>query len=120
MLKLFKQLLPTILASLALLLSVQAQAQAQSRTVTGVVLDETDLPLPGAFVTVKGETRGAMTDVNGNFEISAKPTDVLIFSFLGYEDENVTVGDNKELKIKLVPQANQLNPMLVKRNFQGK
>ena len=112
MLKLFKQLLPTILASLALLLSVQAQAQAQSRTVTGVVLDETDLPLPGAFVTVKGETRGAMTDVNGNFEISAKPTDVLIFSFLGYEDENVTVGDNKELKIKLVPQANQLEEVV--------
>ncbi|MBR5906228.1 MAG: TonB-dependent receptor [Bacteroidales bacterium] len=112
MLKLFKQLLPSILASLALLLSVQAQAQEQSRTVTGVVLDETDLPLPGAFVTVKGETRGAMTDVNGNFEISAKPTDVLIFSFLGYEDENVTVGDNKELKIKLVPQANQLEEVV--------
>ena len=112
MLKLFKQLLPTVLASLALLLSVQSTAQAQSRTITGVVLDETDLPLPGAFVTVKGETRGAMTDVNGNFEISAKPTDVLVFSFLGYEDENVTVGEHQELKVKLVPQENQLEEVV--------
>ena len=111
MLKQLRRLLPAAAAGLALLLSLQAQAQ--TRTVKGVVLDETDLPLPGAVVTVKGETRGAMTDVNGNFEISAKPTDVLTFSFLGYEDEIVTVGENNELKIKLVPQANQLDEVVM-------
>ena len=110
MLKHLRQLLAVAAFSFALFMTTQAQAQ--SRTVKGVVLDEMDLPLPGAFVTVKGETRGAMTDVNGNFEISAKPTDVLIFSFLGYEDEHVTVGESKEMKIKLVPQANQLEEVV--------
>ena len=104
-----------ILVASALLLALAMHTNvsyAQSREVTGVILDETDLPLPGAVVTVKGETRGAMADVNGRFVIPAKATDVLIFSFLGYQDEEVTVGNNKELTIKLVPQANQLEEVV--------
>ena len=87
-------------------------ALAQSNDVKGRILDETDAPLPGAFVTVKGETRGVMTDVEGRFEISVKPSDVLIVSFLGYEDKQVTVGDQKDLLVKLVPQANQLEEVV--------
>ena len=87
-------------------------ALAQSNDVKGRILDETDAPLPGAFVTVKGETRGVMTDVEGRFEINVKPSDVLIVSFLGYEDEEVTVGDQKDLLVKLVPQANQLEEVV--------
>ena len=87
-------------------------ALAQSRDVKGRILDEADLPLPGAFVTVKGETRGAMTDVDGRFEISVKPSDVLVVSFLGYQDEEVKVGDQKDILVKLIPQANQLEEVV--------
>ncbi|MBO7644555.1 MAG: carboxypeptidase-like regulatory domain-containing protein, partial [Bacteroidales bacterium] len=80
-------------AALAAFLGMSLNAHAQVRTVRGRILDEADLPLPGAFVTVKGETRGSMTDNDGRFEISVKPTDVLVVSFLGYEDEEVSVGD---------------------------
>ena len=100
------------LAATLCCLGLSLGAAAQSKTVRGRVLDETDAPLPGAFVTVKGETRGAMADVDGRFEISAKPTDVLIFSFLGYEDEEVPVRDQQDLTIKLVPQANQLEEVV--------
>ena len=88
-------------------------ARAQSQAVKGSVLDETDVPVAGAFVTVKGETRGVMTDGAGRFEITVKPSDVLIVSFLGYEDEEVPVRDQKELLIKLVPQANQLEEVVM-------
>ena len=83
-------------------------AYAQDRNVTGVILDETDTGIAGAYVVVKGETRGAMTDDQGRFNISVSPSDVLVASFLGYLDEEVTVGDQTKITIKLVPAANEL------------
>ena len=105
-----KLFLAAVLAAAGLGLSVPTLAQ--NRDVKGRILDEADLPLPGAFVTVKGETRGAMTDVDGRFEISVKPTDVLVISFLGYQDEEVRVGDQKDILVKLIPQANQLEEVV--------
>ena len=87
-------------------------AFAQDRNVSGVVLDETDQGVPGAYVVVKGETRGAMTDDQGRFNISVSPTDVLVASFLGYIDEEITVGDQTKLTIKLVPAANELEEVV--------
>ena len=83
-------------------------ASAQDRNVSGIILDETDTGIAGAYVVVKGETRGAMTDDQGRFNISVSPSDVLVASFLGYLDEEVTVGDQTKLTIKLVPAANEL------------
>ncbi len=88
-------------------------ALAQSREVKGTVLDETDQPVAGAFVTVKGETRGAMTDGAGRFSISVKSSDILIVSFLGYGDEEVPVGSQKDILVKLVPQENQLEEVVM-------
>ena len=87
-------------------------AFAQDRNVTGVILDETDTGIAGAYVVVKGETRGAMTDDQGRFNISVSPTDVLVASFLGYLDEQVTVGDQTKITIKLVPAANELEEVV--------
>ena len=87
-------------------------AFAQDRNVTGVILDETDTGIAGAYVVVKGETRGAMTDDQGRFNISVSPTDVLVASFLGYLDEQVTVGDQTKITIKLVPTANELEEVV--------
>lgn len=85
---------------------------AQDRNVTGVILDETDTGIAGAYVVVKGETRGAMTDDQGRFNISVSPSDVLVASFLGYMDEEVTVGNQTNLTIKLIPQANELEEVV--------
>ena len=87
-------------------------AFAQDRNVTGVILDETDTGIAGAYVVVKGETRGAMTDDQGRFNISVSPSDVLIASFLGYLDEEVKVGDQTKMTIKLVPAANELEEVV--------
>jgi len=103
----------TFAATLMLMLLGAATALAQSREVRGTVLDETDQPLPGAVVTVKGETRGAMTDAVGRFSISVKPTDVLVVSFIGYTDEEVPVGTQTDILIKMVPQADQLEEVVM-------
>ena len=89
------------------------EAAAQTRPVKGRVVDETDSPVAGAFITVKGETRGVMTDDSGRFDINVKNSDVLVVSFLGYEDEPVPVGEQEELLVKLVPQENQLEEVVM-------
>ena len=83
-------------------------AGAQTRKVSGVVLDESDLGIPGAYVQFKGETRGAMTDLDGRFTLDAKTGDVLVVSFLGYSDEEVRIGSESEITIKMVPAVNEL------------
>ena len=100
-------------AVLGLLLAFCQEAVAQNSNVKGQVLDETDAPVAGAFITVKGETRGVMTDDTGHFEISVKPTDILIVSFLGYDDDEIAVGDQKEILVKMTPQANQLDEVVM-------
>lgn len=100
----FRRVLALCFVSACAMLS----AFAQDRNVSGVILDETDTGIAGAYVVVKGETRGAMTDDQGRFNISVSPSDVLVASFLGYLDEEVKVGDQTKLTIKLVPAANEL------------
>jgi TonB-linked SusC/RagA family outer membrane protein len=76
--------------TLLLALSMQFSF-AQEKTVTGVVSDATG-PIPGANVVVKGTARGTQTDIDGKYSISANPGDVLMFSYVGMQDSNATVG----------------------------
>ena len=82
---------------------------AQSMTVTGVVMaqDEPD-PVIGANVMVKGSTNGTITDLDGNFSISAKAGDVLHVSFMGYKSQEIKVTNAGPLRITLVPDNVQL------------
>ena len=84
-------------------------SSAQDKNITGVILDETSTGIAGAYVVVKGETRGAMTDENGQFNISVSPSDVLVASFLGYIDQEIKVGDQSKVVFNLVPAANELD-----------
>ena len=103
-----------LLFCLTLLLGLAGglSALAQNKEVKGTVVDETGQPVAGAYVVVKGETRGALTDGDGRFAIRVNPTDVLVASFLGYEDLPVTVGEQSELVFNLIPQANQLEEVV--------
>ena len=90
-----------------------APPQKQKVTVTGVVLDDTDLPIPGAAVMVRGSSRGVITDDQGQFSIDVSPHDVLIFQFLGFEDEEVKVGDQLSLIVKMRTIASALDEVTV-------
>lgn len=69
------------------------QGMAQSNAITGTVVAASDnTPLPGVTVALKGQAKGTVTDADGKFTIAAQPSDVLVFSFIGMETQEVTVG----------------------------
>jgi TonB-dependent starch-binding outer membrane protein SusC len=82
--------------------------------VNGQVTDENDVPLPGVNVLLKGTNTGTTTDANGNFSISVPDnTAVLVFSFIGYIPEEVPVGNNASLRVKLLPDIKTLSEVVV-------
>jgi len=82
-------------------------------TVTGTVLDETGLPLPGATVSVSGTTSGTITDIDGKFSISVSESAELIFSYIGYEPQRVSVGNQTTINVTLRPDATALDEVIV-------
>ena len=66
-----------------------------AQTVSGTVLDDSSQPLPGVTVVVKGTTTGAVSDFDGNFSISASNGDVLVFSYVGFNTQEVTVSGSR-------------------------
>lgn len=72
--------------------------------VTGVVVDEKDEPLVGASVVLKGTTKGAVTDVNGNYQLEltdAEKNGTLIISFVGYEAREIDIAGQKLINVRL-------------------
>ncbi|WP_262482206.1 SusC/RagA family TonB-linked outer membrane protein, partial [Candidatus Symbiothrix dinenymphae] len=84
-----------------------------TKTVTGFVYDETGEGVPGSTITIKGSSRGVVTDMDGSFKIDVSPTDVLEVSFLGYDTYTVTVGDKAEFVIPLKPKSNELDEVTI-------
>lgn len=69
--------------------------------------------LPGVTITVVGNTRGVVTDEKGNYTIEVKPTDSLLFSFIGMESQTILAGNRKVINVKLLPKGNALNGLTV-------
>ncbi len=94
-----KKLLFLIICCVFSLLGSAAHAQI---TVSGTVLDETDFGLPGASVQIKGSSVGMITDLDGKFTLSVPSSNsVLVVSYVGYETQEIKVGDKREFTIKL-------------------
>jgi TonB-linked SusC/RagA family outer membrane protein len=82
--------------------------------VSGKVLDRSNqLTLPGVSIKIKGSNLGAVTDVNGSFRVAAKSTDTLIFSFIGYQSQQVAINNQAVLKVQLDPESSALNEVVV-------
>lgn len=75
---------------------------AKQKSVSGTVLDETGGPLPGATILVEGSNRGVTSDFDGNFSIQAAEGEVLVVSYVGYADQQITVGSQDRYSISLV------------------
>lgn len=86
---------------------------AQQKTVTGIVTDENDVPLPGVTILVKGTTNGAVTDINGNFSIGEmNDQDVLVFSFLGMKTQEITYSGQSNINVTLEVDAFGLDEVI--------
>lgn len=90
------------------------EAYGQGFTVTGIVKDETGELLPGVNIIEKGTTNGTMTDIDGNYSLSASGNNpVLIFSYVGYVSQEVTVGSSRQLDVTLREDLQSLEEVVV-------
>ena len=105
-----------------------SSAFAQTRSLKGVVVDDTDQGVVGAAVMIKGTTTGVATDIDGNFELSVKTGDVLVVSSVGYDDVEIAVTEStaSPLKVTLAISQELLDDVVVigygttrAKNFTG-
>lgn len=93
-------------------LQAQTSSNHSSKAISGKIVDETDLPIAGATVQVKGSTKGAISDIDGLFTISSEPGSILIFSFLGYQSIEYKI-EKVPQTIKLLPKVDELDEVTV-------
>ena len=86
-----------------------------TRKIHGIVTGNEDRqPIPGVSVYIKGTTVGTTTDVNGKYELTIpENAQVLVFSFIGMKEEEVTIGSRTEINIALVQQDIGLDEIVV-------
>ena len=104
-----------LLAFIALCTQGQVFAQNTPKTVSGFVNSDDDpAGLFGVFVVIKNTPKGTTTDASGKFTLELLPNeDTLVFSFLGFATQEVRVGNQKELNIKLLDESQALNEVVV-------
>jgi len=98
---------------LVLILSMITSAFSQEKTISGVVSDQSGLPLPGATVLIKGTTTGTSTDFDGNYTINVSQGETLIISFVGYSTQEITVGTSNTINVQLAESAEALEEVVV-------
>ena len=96
---------------LTLLLAFVVQVSFAQTTVSGTVSEDNG-PLPGANVIIKGTSTGTQTDFDGNYSIEASATDVLVFSFVGFTTQEVSVGSQSTINVALAAD-NALDEVIV-------
>jgi TonB-dependent starch-binding outer membrane protein SusC len=97
-----------------LLFSTLIGANAQERTITGKVTSSDDgTAMPGVSVSTKGTSKGTTTDGNGTYKISVPANAKLSFSFIGFESQEISVGNNSTIDVVLVSSAAQLEEVVV-------
>ena len=108
-LSLFRRFLCTVLLACIVVVNF-----AQSKKVTGTVTDKDNFPLAGATVQAKGANVTVQTSSDGTFNIEVpSSTSALIFSYVGYDDKEVSIGASNQIQVSLVTGAKSLQDVVV-------
>lgn len=81
--------------------------------ITGTVNDETNQPLPGISITLKGSKSGTVTDGSGHFSITGGPGQILVFSAVGYGKKEITLDNTASIVVNLTSNSSQLSEVVV-------
>lgn len=100
-----------ILCTLAMVLSGFTLV-AQNR-ITGKVTNTSNLPIPGVNVLINGTSVGTVTDEEGNFVLNAASESVVVFSYIGFITQQITVGNRSVIDVKLVEEERNLSEVVV-------
>ncbi len=100
-----------IFCFLSVLFSVYGQAQDVS--VSGKVIDENGMPIPGVTILIKGTTKATASDIDGNYQIKTASSSTLVFSYVGYSTVQEGVKGRSRVDVKLSPESQSLQEVVV-------
>lgn len=89
------------------------EIKQNSMLIRGKILDQLGQPLPGANVLIEGTSKGVISDSEGYYVIEANKGDVLVFSFIGFQEQRVTIGNNQAIDITLIEETTVLDEAVV-------
>jgi TonB-dependent starch-binding outer membrane protein SusC len=96
------------------LIVVSLKDNFQPNRITGTVTDINANPMPGVNIQIEGTTVGSISDVNGRYSIEVQnANNVIVFSFLGYVSQKVTVGNKTVINVSLTEEVTSLNEVVV-------
>ena len=101
------------LLTLSLLMFSSGYVIAQEKNISGTVLSEESKPLEGVTVTIRGTNRRTQTNNVGYYTILARPGQVLVFTFVGFGSQTVTVSNTTTININMSPEDKQLGEVVV-------
>ena len=103
----------TKINSFLFLLLIPIICFGQSSVKGTVSEEESGLPLPGVNVLIKGTNTGTTTDFDGNYQISAKTGDVLVFSYVGFSTQEISFNGESTLNVQLAEDASALDEVVL-------
>jgi TonB-linked SusC/RagA family outer membrane protein len=107
-------MMKTLLNAVLLFCLIGNIAVAQVQTVSGTVVSvEDDLPLPGVNVRIKGTTTGTVTDLDGRYAIQAANDQILVFSYIGFDTQEIAVGNRNLIDVILQVDSKTLGEVVV-------
>ena len=95
------------------LLTLSTHVFGQNIQISGQITEENGEPIPGASVLVKGTTVGTAADLDGRYTLSAPGSGSLVFSFIGYESQEVNIGNRAIINVSLKPMLSDLQEVVV-------
>ena len=98
---------------LNLLFSVSILFAQNPITIKGKVTDARNETVPGASVVIKGKAQGTITDGNGQYTIQANRNEVLVFSFIGFQTQEIPVNNRTTINVQLAEQAMSVGEVVV-------
>jgi len=101
-----------VLSALMIFYSFTTFSQGAAN-VSGKVTDEKGEPLPGVTIIIKGTGQGAQTDISGNYAVPATAGATLVFSFVGFEEKEILVGNESLINVALAPSSKYLDEVVV-------
>jgi TonB-linked SusC/RagA family outer membrane protein len=102
----------SIILTLLLVFTVHL-GNSQEKSISVTVTDQSGVPIPGVNIVVQGTTNGTQSDFDGNYTISAKAGDKLVFSYVGLKNQTITVGSESNLNVTMSEDASVLEEVVV-------
>lgn len=101
------------LGLIIILMTFSSYLFGQDVSISGLITDDTGEPIPGASVLVKGTTIGVAADMDGRYALAVPANAVLVFSFIGFQSQEIPVGNQNIINVSLVPDMSDLEEVVV-------